>query len=174
MEHDSPFFQSLARSLNRLSHSGSLSFIGRYDSSEEMLPGTGGSEASVLFTCPSSSLWYSCVISIKSLSFCKWISRAGLTRCTDRYVLQVEKWSQYFSFLRKSRKVCGNRPIFGLYRWQLSKRHRAQSISERALMCRVRDYWWIKRKVAVRVWTGWRFMKPRVLQRPNDLAITHQ
>jgi len=158
MEHDSPVFQSLARSLNRLRHSSSLSFIGWYDSSDETLPGTAGSEASVLFTSPSCSLRYSCVISIKSVSFCARISRAGLTSCPDGYVLQVEKLSQYSSLLRKSRKVCGNRPIFRLYRWKLSKIHRTQSISERALICRIRDDWWIERKVAVQVWTGWRFV----------------
>ena len=115
-------------------------------------------------------LWYSCVISIKSLSFCARISRASLTSCPDRYVLQVEKLSQYFYLLRKSRKFCGNRPVFGLYRWKLRKRHRAECVSERALMCRIRDCWWIERKVAVRVWKGWRFVKHRVLRSPSREA----
>jgi hypothetical protein len=48
MEHDSPVFQFSARSLNRLNQSGSLSFIGWYDSSDGRLLGTAGSEATVL------------------------------------------------------------------------------------------------------------------------------
>jgi hypothetical protein len=174
MEFDSTVFQSSVRSQNRLSQSGSFSFIGRYDSSDEMLPGTAGTETTLFFMSPSASLWYICIISITSLSFCARISRAGLANCPDKSVMQVEKWLQYFSLLRKSCKFCENRPIIALYRWKLSKRHRAQSMSGRALMCRIIDYWWSDKNGAVHVWTGWSFMKPHVLQMPNNLVITHQ